>query len=99
MTYSSKPVKFVPRNPRARRARPEPLLIDTTQREGELGQIQPLELDNNGHIRSLVRGDTAQIFPTYYVYVGSTLIQTVTQFDIEALISLDATSFYKVPVA
>ena len=37
------PVKFVPRNPLARRARPEPVLIDTTQREGELRQIQPLE--------------------------------------------------------
>jgi hypothetical protein len=36
------PVKFVPHNPLARRARPEPVLIDTTQREGELGQIQPL---------------------------------------------------------
>jgi hypothetical protein len=37
------PVKFVPRNPLARRARPEPVLIDTTQREGQLRQIQPLE--------------------------------------------------------
>jgi hypothetical protein len=37
------PVKFVPRNPLARRARPEPVLIDTTQREGQLWQIQPLE--------------------------------------------------------
>lgn len=37
------PVKFVPHNPLAQRARPEPVLIDTTQREGELGQIQPLE--------------------------------------------------------
>jgi hypothetical protein len=37
------PVKFVPRNPLARRARPEPVLIDTTQREGELRQMQPLE--------------------------------------------------------
>ena len=37
------PVKFVPHNPLARRARPEPVLIDTTQREGELRQIQPLE--------------------------------------------------------
>lgn len=37
------PVKFVPRNPLARRTRPEPVLIDTTQREGELRQIQPLE--------------------------------------------------------
>ena len=37
------PVKFVPHNPLARRVRPEPVLIDTTQREGELGQIQPLE--------------------------------------------------------
>jgi hypothetical protein len=36
-------VKFVPHNPLAQRARPEPVLIDTTQREGELGQIQPLE--------------------------------------------------------
>jgi hypothetical protein len=33
----------VPRNPLARRARPEPVLIDTTQREGQLRQIQPLE--------------------------------------------------------
>ena len=37
------PVKFVPRNPLARRARPEPVLLDTTQREGQLRQIQPLE--------------------------------------------------------
>ncbi len=37
------PVKFVPHNPLARRARPEPVRIDTTQREGELRQIQPLE--------------------------------------------------------
>lgn len=37
------PVKFVPHNPLARRARPEPVLIDTTQREGKLRQIQPLE--------------------------------------------------------
>src|SRR5205085_8818720 len=37
------PVKFVPHNPLARRARPEPVVIDTTQREGQLGQIQPLE--------------------------------------------------------
>lgn len=37
------PVKCVPHNPLARRARPEPVVIDTTQREGELGQIQPLE--------------------------------------------------------
>ncbi len=36
-------VKFVPHNPLARRARPGPVLIDTTQREGELRQIQPLE--------------------------------------------------------
>jgi uncharacterized protein DUF4338 len=37
------PVKFVPHNPLVRRARPEPVVIDTTQREGELRQIQPLE--------------------------------------------------------
>jgi hypothetical protein len=37
------PVKFVPHNPLARRARPEPVVIDATQREGELRQIQPLE--------------------------------------------------------
>jgi Domain of unknown function (DUF4338) len=37
------PVKFVPHNPLARRTRPEPVLIDTTQRKGELRQIQPLE--------------------------------------------------------
>jgi hypothetical protein len=37
------PVKFVPRNPLVRRARPEPVLIDTTPREGQLWQIQPLE--------------------------------------------------------
>ena len=38
------PVKFVPRNPLVGRARPEPVLIDTTLREGQLWQIQPLEL-------------------------------------------------------
>ena len=37
------PVKFVPRNPLVGRARPEPVLIDTTLREGQLWQIQPLE--------------------------------------------------------
>ena len=37
------PVKFVPHNPLARRARPEPVLIDMSRREGELRQIQPLE--------------------------------------------------------
>jgi hypothetical protein len=37
------PVKFVPHNPLARRARPEPVLIDTTQQEGGVRQIQPLE--------------------------------------------------------
>ncbi|HUQ92172.1 MAG TPA: DUF4338 domain-containing protein [Bryobacteraceae bacterium] len=37
------PVKFVPHNPLARRARPEPVLIDMSRREGELRQIQPVE--------------------------------------------------------
>jgi hypothetical protein len=36
-------VKFVPRNPLARRARPAPVRIDTTPMEGKLQQIQPLE--------------------------------------------------------
>jgi hypothetical protein len=38
------PVKFVPHNPLARRARPSPVVIDTTPIEGRLRQIQPLEL-------------------------------------------------------
>jgi hypothetical protein len=37
------PVKFVPRNPLARRVRPAPVLIDSTPVEGSLDQIQPLE--------------------------------------------------------
>jgi len=37
------PVKFVPHNPLARRARPSPVVIDTTPIEGRLHQIQPLE--------------------------------------------------------
>jgi len=37
------PVKFVPRNPLATRARPAPVLIDTTPVEGSLHRIQPLE--------------------------------------------------------
>jgi len=37
------PVKFVPRNPLAARARPAPVPIDTTPLEGELRHIQPLE--------------------------------------------------------
>jgi len=39
------PVKFVPRNPLARRARPAPVRIDTTPVEGSLHQIQPLEFE------------------------------------------------------
>ena len=37
------PVKFVPHNPLAQRARPSPVVIDTTPIEGRLHQIQPLE--------------------------------------------------------
>jgi hypothetical protein len=37
------PVKFVPHNPLARRARPEHVNIDTTPLESDLRQIQPLE--------------------------------------------------------
>jgi hypothetical protein len=37
------PVKFVPNNPLAQRARPSPVVIDTTPIEGRLHQIQPLE--------------------------------------------------------
>jgi hypothetical protein len=37
------PVKFVPHNPLARRARPAQVAIDTTPLEGGLDQIQPLE--------------------------------------------------------
>jgi hypothetical protein len=37
------PVKFVPHNPLARRARPAPVVIDTTAVEVGLDQIQPLE--------------------------------------------------------
>lgn len=37
------PVKFVPHNPLARRARPSPVWIDTTPLEGRLDQIQPVE--------------------------------------------------------
>ena len=37
------PVKFVPRNPLARRVRPAPTLIDTTPMECGLNEVQPLE--------------------------------------------------------
>src|SRR4029453_5693690 len=37
------PVKLVPHNPLARRARPAPVRIDTKPVEGRLHQIQPLE--------------------------------------------------------
>jgi hypothetical protein len=37
------PVKFVPRNPLAKRARPAPVPIDMTLLEGSLQQLQPLE--------------------------------------------------------
>jgi len=37
------PVKFVPHNPLARRARPAPALVDRTPLEDRLSQIQPLE--------------------------------------------------------
>jgi hypothetical protein len=37
------PVKFVPRNPLARRVRPSSVWIDKTPIEGSLDQIQPLE--------------------------------------------------------
>ena len=37
------PVKFVPRNPLAKRARPAPVPIDLTPLEGSLQQLQPLE--------------------------------------------------------
>jgi hypothetical protein len=37
------PVKFVPNNPLSRRARPAPLLVDTSVVEGSLSRIQPLE--------------------------------------------------------
>jgi len=37
------PVKFVPHNPLAQRARPSPVVIDTTPIEGRLHQFQPLE--------------------------------------------------------
>src|SRR5271154_553352 len=37
------PVKFVPHNPLARRARPAPVVIDTTAVAVGLDQIQPLE--------------------------------------------------------
>jgi hypothetical protein len=36
------PVKFVPSNPLAQRARPTPVLIDTEPLQGRLAQIQPL---------------------------------------------------------
>jgi len=38
------PVKFVPHNPLARRARPAPVVMDTTAVEVGLDQIQPLQL-------------------------------------------------------
>lgn len=38
------PVRFVPHNPLARRARPSSVVIDMTPIEGRLRQIQPLEL-------------------------------------------------------
>ena len=39
------PVSYVRHNPLAKRARPAPVLIDTTSIEGKLHQIQPLEFE------------------------------------------------------
>jgi Domain of unknown function (DUF4338) len=37
-------VKFAPHNPLVRRARPEPVLIDTTPTQGPLQELQPVEI-------------------------------------------------------
>jgi hypothetical protein len=39
------PVKFVPHNPLARRARPAPVLVDTSPVEGSLRNLRPLEFE------------------------------------------------------
>ena len=39
------PVRYVPRNPLAHRARPEPVLIDKTPIEDPLRKLQRLEFD------------------------------------------------------
>src|ERR1035437_8852552 len=39
------PVRYVPRNPLAHRARPEPVLIDKTLIEDPLRTVQPLEFE------------------------------------------------------
>ena len=39
------PVRYVPRNPLAHRARPEPVLIDKTPIEEPLRTVQPLEFE------------------------------------------------------
>ena len=39
------PVSYVRHNPLAKRARPAPVLIDTTSIEGKLQEIQPLEFE------------------------------------------------------
>jgi len=39
------PVRYVPRNPLARRTRPQPVLIDTTPIEDPLRSLQPLEFE------------------------------------------------------
>ena len=39
------PVKFVPHNPLVRRARPEPIRVDTTPIEGPLAKLRPVQIE------------------------------------------------------
>ena len=39
------PVKFVPHNPLVRRARPEPIPVDTTPIEGPLAKLRPVQIE------------------------------------------------------
>ena len=55
------------------------------------------QLDSSGKVRPLVKGDTAQIYPTYYIYTNRIHTQTVTAGDIEPFIALSAASVYQAP--
>jgi hypothetical protein len=60
-----------------------------------------IEIDVDGHVLPLQTVSsgfpTAQIFPTYFVYKGTSLIQTITQSPQETFIALDWTSSFQIP--
>lgn len=59
-----------------------------------------IKLDTDGRAVSLTTSApnaTAQIYPTYYVYAGQSLVQTIQQGDIEPFVQLDINSSYQIP--